>query len=142
MTSAILDANVIVQAMIGSPSRASAQVLAALRRQELLGVMSPEVLGEYLEVLTLPQIRERHGHSDSDLIDVLSGVAALGLVLQVEPRISPAHARDLTDTKYLDLALTAAADFLVTNDRRHLLRLKRIGRTRIVSPRAFLRHIE
>jgi predicted nucleic acid-binding protein len=47
-------------------------------------------------------------------------------------------ARDITDTKFLDLALAADADYLVTNDHRHLLPLKIIGRTRIVTPHKFM----
>jgi predicted nucleic acid-binding protein len=46
--------------------------------------------------------------------------------------------RDASDAKFLELALAANADFLVTYDHRHLLRLKSIGRTRIVTPHKFL----
>jgi hypothetical protein len=37
--------------------------------------------------------------------------------------------RDITDREFLALAVAADADFLVTNDRRHFLPLKRFGRT-------------
>jgi predicted nucleic acid-binding protein len=37
------------------------------------------------------------------------------------------------------LALRAKADFLVTNDRRHLLHLESFGQTRIVTPSQFMR---
>jgi predicted nucleic acid-binding protein len=47
----------------------------------------------------------------------------------------------VTDAKFLGLAEEAGANFLVTNDRRHLLRLKRHGRTRIVTPARFLREL-
>jgi predicted nucleic acid-binding protein len=50
-------------------------------------------------------------------------------------------ARDATDTKFLGLAQVAQADYLVTNDRRHLLRLKHYGRTKIVTPAQFLREL-
>jgi predicted nucleic acid-binding protein len=58
----------------------------------------------------------------------------------VEPErvVSHAVSRDVTDTKFLDLAVASDADYFVTNDRRHLLPLKRIGRTRIVTPHKFL----
>ncbi|HLX62927.1 MAG TPA: hypothetical protein VKX17_16755 [Planctomycetota bacterium] len=50
----------------------------------------------------------------------------------------PSLPRDATDSKFLDLALASNAGFLVTNDRRHLLRLKKYGRTRIVTPHKFM----
>jgi len=46
--------------------------------------------------------------------------------------------RDVTDVKFLSLAHEADADYLVTKDGRHLLRLKRYRRTRIVTPTQFL----
>ena len=52
--------------------------------------------------------------------------------------VSPAVTRDVTDAKLLGLAEEAIADFLVTNDRRHLLRLRRYRQTRIVTPSQFL----
>jgi len=56
--------------------------------------------------------------------------------------VSSALARDVTDTKWLAIALEADADYLVTLDRRHLQRLKSIGQTKNVSPRAFLRALD
>lgn len=55
--------------------------------------------------------------------------------------VSATIPRDLTDAKWLALATASDADYLVTNDRRHLLRLRRFGRTQIVTPRAFLREV-
>jgi predicted nucleic acid-binding protein len=42
--------------------------------------------------------------------------------------------------KFLSLAHEADADYLVTKDGRHLLRLKQYRRTRIVTPTRFLAH--
>jgi predicted nucleic acid-binding protein len=52
--------------------------------------------------------------------------------------VSATLPRDVTDTKLLALADEAGADYLVTNDRRHLLRLRQDGKTRIVTPARFL----
>lgn len=45
------------------------------------------------------------------------------------------------DSKFLDLAEASDADYLVTNDRRHLLGLKRHHRTEIITPAEFLRRL-
>jgi predicted nucleic acid-binding protein len=45
---------------------------------------------------------------------------------------------DITDVKFLSLADEADADYLVTKDGRHLLRLKKYRQTRIVTPAQFL----
>lgn len=50
--------------------------------------------------------------------------------------------RAILDTKFLALAEDARADYLVTNDHRHLLHLRSHGQTQIVTPAAFLRQLE
>ncbi len=49
--------------------------------------------------------------------------------------------RDASDTQFLGLAEISAANYLVTNDRRHLLPLRRHQKTRIVTPAEFLRRL-
>jgi len=46
---------------------------------------------------------------------------------------------DKKDNRYLACALDEKADFLVTGDKKHLLPLKKIGKTKIVSPKEFLK---
>jgi len=55
--------------------------------------------------------------------------------------VSAELTRDVTDTKFLSLAAESGADFLVTNDRRHLLPLKRFEETSIVSPSEFVKNL-
>lgn len=49
-------------------------------------------------------------------------------------KISP----DKKDNRYLACAKDGKADFLVTGDKKHLLFLKKIGQTKILSPQEFL----
>lgn len=57
----------------------------------------------------------------------------------IEPIEFPTAAcRDPDDVKYLEAATAAEADYLISSDN-DLLVLKRIGKTKIVSPAAFLR---
>ena len=41
-----------------------------------------------------------------------------------------------------NVCLEADADYLVTNDRRHLHLLRKVGRTQIVTPRKFLSELD
>lgn len=49
-----------------------------------------------------------------------------------------AKSADPKDNRYLACALDGGADYLVTGDKKHLLPLKQIGRTKIVSPAEFV----
>jgi putative PIN family toxin of toxin-antitoxin system len=136
---AILDASVVVQAVISSARAASSRTLDALHDGKFHLIFSPAILDEWLEVLTVGRIRDRHGMTDDELLEHLASLL-VNATRHTGTSSVPAHlARDVTDTKYLALAVESSADFLVTNDRRHLLRLRRIGRTKIVTPAQFLR---
>jgi putative PIN family toxin of toxin-antitoxin system len=141
MITAILDTNVVVQAVIGSPRSASARVLEAFRQSAFQLVFSHDGYQETVNVLALPQIRARHGWSDDEIHTFVRFLLLNSKVYQHLPSVSATVTRDVTDTKLLGLCQASAADFLVTNDRRHLLRLKKHGRTRIVTPAAFMRQL-
>ncbi|MEZ0487245.1 hypothetical protein [Fibrella aquatica] len=49
----------------------------------------------------------------------------------------PTDSVDPDDNNVLRVALFVNANFLITGDEKHLLPLKRIGNTEIISPRAF-----
>lgn len=61
-------------------------------------------------------------------------------MLRTLPRVE--LSKDPDDNYLLAMAKAGAADFLVTGDARHLLELRKLGRTRILAPAEFLRTIE
>jgi len=104
-------------------------------------VLSQAVLQELLSVLLLPEIREVHGWSDDKILRFVMNLPAGAVVYPGDSHVPASLPRDLTDVKFLSLAQEADADYLVTKDGRHLLRLKKHRRTRIVTPRQFLAYL-
>jgi putative PIN family toxin of toxin-antitoxin system len=103
--------------------------------------LSPAILEELYRVVALPKFANRHGLSPDEIITYIRAVTVTATM--ISPVLAITYpVRDITDREFLALALAADADFLVSNDRRHLLPLKRFGRTRIVTPAAFLRHLK
>jgi putative PIN family toxin of toxin-antitoxin system len=141
MIAAVLDTNVVVQAAISSPRSASRRVLQAYRDNRYQLVFSAETLHELHEVLTLPRMQARHRWSEQELADYFTFLLANSLFYRVTRTVPPSVTRDVTDPKFLALADVANANYLVTNDRRHLLPLKHHGRTKIVTPAQFLREL-
>lgn len=141
MTIAVLDTNVLVQSLISSPRSASARVLAAYYNGRFRLPYTSETIDELVEVLGIPQMRERHGLSDDEALEFVASLLtnAEGYSTETIVTVRADVPRDVTDTKFLALAEASSADFLVTNDRRHLLRLRKYGKTRIVTPAEFLR---
>jgi putative PIN family toxin of toxin-antitoxin system len=141
MITAILDTNVIVQAAMGSPRSASLHALQAYDAGRYRLAFSPETIDELLEVLQVPSIRARHGWSDEQIVRFVLSLLHLADILASHLKVPAALPRDQTDVKLLSLVETSGAAYLVTNDRRHLLRLKRFGQARILTPYQFLREI-
>ena len=142
MIAVILDTNVVVQSVIGSPTSTSARVLDAYFADRFRLVHSTATVDELLEVMCVPHIRRRHGYSDEEILELLASLLVGSETFPGDMVVSPVLTRDLTDTKFLALAADSEADYLVTNDHRHLLPLRQFQTTRIVTPAAFLRDLE
>jgi putative PIN family toxin of toxin-antitoxin system len=142
MKSAVVDTNVVVAGVLSSSPRSACRaVLDRCRVGDFQLVLSPETLREIAEVLAHPDLRAIHGMADSDIRRFCRALQVASRVFPGQLAVPPTVTRDLTDTKWVALALESGADFLVTNNRRHLHRLKAIGRTRIVTPARFLREL-
>lgn len=74
MITAILDTNVLVQSAISSPRSASARVREAYYDGRFQIVVSPDTLNELIEVLMLPRIRNRHGLSDGEILELIESL--------------------------------------------------------------------
>ena len=138
MITAILDTNVFVQALSSSPQSASSRVVAAYFDHRVRLVFSSATFDELIEVLALPQIKVRHGLSDDEIIEFTESLWDHAVVYRTTRPSVAGVVRDLTDKKFLALAEESNAEYLVTNDRRHLRPLGRHHRTEIVTPGEFL----
>lgn len=136
MLRAVLDANVLVSALIRPQGPPGQIVLRLLEDRAFALVTSSAILAEVRRALAYPRVRKHIVASDEEL-DLW--VASLGLI--AEPvdgslRIK-AVAEDPEDDKYIAAALEGSAQFIVTGDA-HLLALKAYQGVRIVAPRAVL----
>ena len=142
---AVVDTNVLVAGVLTSSSRStSRRLLDRHRKGEFTLLLSPATLTEIQEVLALPQLRAMHRLTDDEirLFCLRLEFDKSTRVLAGNRSVSPSVTRDVTDTKWVALALEGDADYLVTNDHRHLHRLRKIGRTRVVTPHKFLQALD
>jgi len=130
----VVDTNIIVSSFLSSgPPRV---ILNRIRdRQDLLCV-SRAVLREYLEVLT------RAGVARELLEALLSVFQDPQRVMLVLPsRRLTVVREDPADDMFLECALEAEADYIISGDR-HLRRLGIFEGIEILSPRAYLTRVE
>ncbi len=139
MLRAVLDANVYAKALI-RPEGPSGEIFERLLRDDAFRLLvTRSVEEEVARCLRYPRIQKRLRFGPGELDAWLEGVFRLAERVE-EPPAFPAICRDPDDDKYLAAAAAGGASFLATEDE-DLLVLNAIGRTRILTPLDFLRHL-
>jgi len=148
----IFDCSLFVQAFL-NPTSAANRCLELVRRGQAQLFVSPATLTELKEVLSRPRILNLLPHiapeqTDNFLGDVVAHATNLPAVTE-----KFRFERDPKDAPYLNLAIAADADYLVTRDR-DLLDLmigysaeckefrQRFRKIKIIKPEDFIRALE
>ena len=94
--------------------------------------MSHPIFAEYEEVVT----RLAQRYPEKPAVDWLAAIRQAGPLYFPPPL--PAARADPDDEMFIECAVAAKADYLVTGDKRHLLVLKRAGGISIMAATEFL----
>ncbi len=133
----VLDANVVVSAMI-QPAGACGEIVRRIVNTERLRlVLSQPILDEFRRCLGYPRLARHLRMSEAEKEELLVSLEILAEKVDVADHQSEAICRDPGDEKYLVAAVVGRADHLVTGDE-DLLVMKMIQRISILSPRDFL----
>jgi putative PIN family toxin of toxin-antitoxin system len=126
----VIDTNVLISAAL-KPSGLEAQVfvLVAYRAVELC--LSAETLAEYGEVLARPKFAGLDAERVSELLDLITEEAVM-----VTPAQRVAASIDESDNRFLECAVAARADYLVTGNLRHFPKVH--GLVKVVNARGLL----
>jgi uncharacterized protein len=126
----VLDTNVLISAAL-QPSGLEARLIELAARRAVELCVSPEVLAEYREVLSRPKFARLDPRHVSRLLDLIAVEA-----LAVAPAGRLAESPHEADNRFLECAQEAAADFIVTGNKRHFP--KRWKNTTVVNARELL----
>ncbi len=132
---AVLDTNVVISATLirdGSEDR----ILRAWQRGAFDVVLSPQILDEMGRALFYEKFRKARWMVEEEIVSLLESLAQQGLL--VPGRVRVKASRDPDDNKFLEAAIEARAQYVVTGDK-DLLDLKTYRHVRIVRPAAFLK---
>lgn len=133
---AVLDANVLISALIRPPGPPGQILVRLLRDRAFELVVSNATLEELRRSARYPKVRRYLRLSDAE-VD-LWVVALRALAVVVEGRVSRhVVANDPSDDIYLAAATDGLAEYIISGDR-HLLDLETYEGVRILSPRHFL----
>jgi uncharacterized protein len=125
----VIDTNVLVSAVL--KGRKPGEIIEFIGENESIEwLVSPEIVEEYREVLNRPKLKL----TDATRREWLEKIERLFRPIGVSRDVD--FPRDRKDAKFLALALTAGADFLITGDR-DFEEIAEIGETMIISVSAF-----
>ncbi len=99
-------------------------------------LISPIIIEEIETAFQYSRIKERLKAKDFLNLYLLLEEAEM-----IYPHSKVGIIKDLKDNMYLECAQDGSADYLITGDKKHLLPLKKFGRTKIISPREFVAEI-
>lgn len=129
MIGLVLDTNVLVSANLNAEGLEALVVSLALNRKVRLFVSEP-ILIEYERVLLYPRLKFNPQEVSAFMV-LLRRASIL-----TKPTHTVRESTDEADNRFLECAETAAADFLVTGNKRHFP--KRWKKTQVVNARELL----
>lgn len=95
-------------------------------------VTSPEILDEFRRTLA----KDKFSLTDDEIDETVSRISLLAMIIHPRTKVNVVK-DDIEDNKFLECALDADADFIVSGDR-HLLDLKVFKGIKIVNCKIFL----
>lgn len=132
MLKAVIDTNVFISGLVKSPS--CRKIIMTLERWEFMLVISPEILAELIGVIARPKFHNIIKREiAARLVETIKAQALL-----IKPPFSLNVIKDdIDDNRFLEAAITAKVDCIVSLDK-HLLALKSFRNIPITTPTKFL----
>lgn len=132
---AVLDTNVWISAMIwGGPP---AKIIKAAENGQIRIFVTEEIIEEISQTLQYQRLREVYESANVNRQQLMETVLRAGKLVQVKSSVSVVD-EDPSDNKFLECVLASEADYVVSGDR-HLVKLKKYGKTRVVTVGEFIK---
>ncbi len=128
----VLDTNIIVSALIAKHG-APAVIFEKLILGEIKNHISKEIVDEIKDVFQRREITKRTPKNSRDFIIV----QLIKNSVFVKPRKKVYICEDKDDNKFLEVALEAKANFIVSGDK-HLLKIKKYKKIKVLNPSEFV----
>lgn len=130
MTKVVLDTNVLVSALLKSNSSPSI-ILSLILDGKVKLCLSREIFSEYQGVLARKKFQQLDQKFVKDILSKLDQISVL-----VEPKVKIDLALDKDDNKFIECAIEAQANFIITGNTKHFP--KKYQNIDIVTPKEFI----
>lgn len=129
----VLDTGILIAALITKDTPPDL-IYQAWRKRRFELVTSEWQLNEFRRVSHYPKLRKYLKPIEAG--NLVNGLRYQAVLLETLPDVDLSE--DPDDNPLLAMAIAAEADYLVSGDKRDVLSLKKVGKTRILTARRFL----
>jgi putative PIN family toxin of toxin-antitoxin system len=129
----VLDTGILIAALITKDTPPD-KIYQAWRKRRFELVTSQWQLDEFRRVSRYPKLRKYLQPIEAG--NLINGLRHQALLLETLPEVDLSN--DPDDNPLLAMAIATEADYLVSGDKRDVLALKNVGKTRILTARRFL----
>lgn len=130
----VIDTNILVSAGLGKLGH-SYKIVTQISGGVVQNFTSEEILNEIHDVFNREEITSRISENDrSFLLAVYEQKSIKVAAVNAMEKI----AKDSDDDKFFHCAIEAKADFLISGDKQHVLKIKKYQQIRVLSPKEFL----
>ncbi|MEX0621773.1 MAG: putative toxin-antitoxin system toxin component, PIN family [Candidatus Woykebacteria bacterium] len=125
----VLDTNIYISALIFGGKPEKIFFLATENKIEL--IVSPAIISEVAKVLS-----QKFKWRDESVLAALQSIKEIARFVYPKQRLSIIKYK--TDNMFLEAAVEAKADFIISGDKKHILPLKKFGDVKIITADEFL----
>jgi putative PIN family toxin of toxin-antitoxin system len=129
----VLDTGILIAALITKDTPPD-NIYQAWRTRRFELITSQWQLDEFRRVSRYPKLRKYLQPIEAG--NLINGLRHQALLLETLPEVELSY--DSDDNPLLAMAIATEADYLVSGDKRDVLALKKVGKTRILTARRFL----
>ncbi len=131
----VVDTNVLVSSFL-SPRGVRAKVIQAWQNQQFELVVSEAILTEYERALNYQKVSSRHSLNPKQVGQVIAEMKSFAIVVKPKHKLTVIK-DDPDDNKFLEAALEAGAEYIISADP-HLLKVEQYQGIQILSASEFL----
>ncbi|MCX6709009.1 MAG: putative toxin-antitoxin system toxin component, PIN family [Candidatus Woesearchaeota archaeon] len=130
-----VDTNVLVSATFWNGD--SNTVLEKVENKEIELVLSKEIIEEFARVLGYKEIQDKIRDKNLEMKRTIEKIISISTIVEPTEKLNIVE-EDPEDNKILECAKAGNVDFIISGDN-HLLKIKKLGLIKIVSPDEFLK---
>lgn len=130
----VIDTNVLVSALLFPTSMTAQAVSKALIEFNLF--LSQQTFDEFVEVIQRPKFAKYFIQREHEINDFIEDLMIFAFIIEVTHQVT--DCQDPKDNKFLEVALSANALYLVTGDKKDLISMNPYHGIEIITVKEFL----